>query len=65
MVYASGFIVTNIGRDCAKKNRRFRTMVEIKVDKDKFDERVEQIMRNAIRRAYDLKVEPSDQERKQ
>jgi hypothetical protein len=64
--FTSGFIVTNVGRDCTNKDRRCRTMVEIKIDKDKFDKRVEEIMRNAIRRAYDLKVEPSDQqERKQ
>ena len=40
-------------------------MVEIKIDKKKFDERVEEIMRNAIRRAYDLKVEPSDQQERE
>jgi hypothetical protein len=30
-------------------------MVEIKVDKDKFDSRVEQIIHNAVERSYGLR----------
>jgi hypothetical protein len=33
-----------------------RTMVEIKVDKDKFDERVERMIHNAIDHAFGLKL---------
>ena len=39
-----------------KKNRRCRAMVEIKLDKDKFDERVERIIHNAIGHAFGLKL---------
>jgi hypothetical protein len=41
-------------------------MVEIKIDKDKFDERVERIIHSAVVQAFGLKPKPSDQqERKQ
>jgi hypothetical protein len=48
MVYAPGVIVTDVGRHYAKKNQRSGTVVEIKVDKDKFDQRVEKIMNETI-----------------
>jgi hypothetical protein len=41
-------------------------MVKIEIDKDKFDERVERMIHNAIDHAFGLKLKPSDQqERKQ
>jgi hypothetical protein len=41
-------------------------MVEIKIDEDKFDERVERIIHNAVGHAFNLKPKPTDQqERKQ
>jgi hypothetical protein len=32
-------------------------MVVIRIDKDKFDERVKEIMKKAIRRSFNLKAE--------
>ena len=41
-------------------------MVKIEIDKDKFDERVERMIHNAIDHAFGPKLKPSDQqERKQ
>jgi predicted Zn-dependent protease len=40
-------------------------MVEIKIDKDKFDERVERIIHNTIGHAFGLKPKPDQQEREQ
>jgi hypothetical protein len=43
-------------------------MVKIEIDKDKFDERVERMIHNAIDHAFGLKLKPKpsdQQERKQ
>ena len=42
------------------RKKRCWSMVEIKLDRDKFEERVEEIMKNSIIRAYDLKAEQTD-----
>ena len=42
--------------EIAQEESEYRTMVEIKVDKDKFDERVERMMHNAIGHAFGLKL---------
>ena len=42
--------------EIAKEDSEVWTMVEIKVDKDKFDKRVERIIHNAIGHAFGLKL---------